>query len=370
MRAMCYCTVARRAGGAPGFFLWPATGQRPMRSYLPSPLRRLASATLTVMLALAPVVVTAATLGNLYESTVSASGTGDAARNGAFQEALRDVLVRVTGRRDAPAVPGLAALVSDARRYVQTFRSAPGGQLVISFDGNAIENAVAASGLPLWGAERPVLLVWLALDRGGGQRSLVGAAGQGEERRAVERAAAQRGLPLIWPALGPGDFPQQRLDDVQGGRTEPLTQAMQRYGADGVIIGRAAAGSAGGYTVDWSFTGEGGPGQVRGGLADGVHLAADRYAGQYASAAAARLVDVSLSVTAVTRLEDYAEVMRLLATVTVIRGLQVVEVSPESLLVRASVRGDADALRRALALRGAFVPVEGSAGIMTYQYRP
>jgi hypothetical protein len=341
-----------------------------MRSHQPSSFRRLAGATLTLLLALAPVAVPAATLGNLYESTVTVGGSGEAARNAAFQEALRDVLVRVTGRRDAPSVPGLAGLVADARRYVQTFRSAPGGQLVISFDSNAIENAVAASGLPMWGAERPALLVWLAVDRGNGQRALVGASSQGEERRAVERAAAQRGLPVLWPALGPGDFPQQRLDDVLNGRTEQLAQAMQRYGADGVIVGRATASAGASYAVDWSFTGEGGPGQVRGGLADGVHLAADRYAGQYASASAARLVEVPFSVSGVTRLEDYAEVMRQLGTVSVIRGLQLVEVAPESLVVRAAVRGDAEALKRALALKGAFVPVESGAGILSYQYRP
>ena len=68
--------------------------------------------------------VQAEPLGDLYSVTVPYSGDNDAA----FREAMRDVLIRVTGRSDAPELPNLAPLVAPLRD--------PQRVLVLSADAN------------------------------------------------------------------------------------------------------------------------------------------------------------------------------------------------------------------------------------------
>jgi len=317
---------------------------------------------------LAVASASAASIGNLYESTVA---IGPAGQQAAFRDALSDVLIRVTGRRDAAALPALEPLVSDASRYVSSFRRASAGRMIVSFDGDAIEQAIAAAGLPFWGEQRPLTLVWLAVDRGGGQRGLVTAEAVSGERKAVEAAAAQRGLPLAWPSAAGGEDIRRRLDQTWSGDTSALAAAAGRYGADGVLIGRAVASGRGGYSVDWSFAGAGGGAlKLRGGLEDGIQAVADRYAGLYASVAAARRTELDVTVQGVGTTAQYAEVSRYLESLGVVRGLALREVLPDAVVFRLSVRGDLSALQREVAAGRRLSPAQGGAASAVFVYRP
>src|SRR3954471_8169625 len=52
----------------------------------------------------------------------------------AVQEAMRRVLVRATGRREAATDPTFTALITDAARYVQSSRKVSGGSTLVTFD--------------------------------------------------------------------------------------------------------------------------------------------------------------------------------------------------------------------------------------------
>ena len=187
----------------------------------------------------------AESLGDLYSVSVPYAGDNEAA----FRQAMRDVLVRVTGRGDAPDLENLAPLVAQASRYVKSFRRAPGNMLAVTFDGAAIEDAVDASGLAFWDNERPVTLVWLALDRGGNRRALVAANDTSAEKTRMDTDAARRGLPLVWPDAG--DDLVRAMQQAWSGNHDALRDAARRYGADGVLVGRARQSAAGGYSVEW-----------------------------------------------------------------------------------------------------------------------
>ena len=94
----------------------------------------------------------------MYQAMTPVAERSEAAQTAAFQNAMKTVLIRVTGRRNADEDPALSPLVSNARRYVQQYRPAPDGQLWVTFDGAAIERWLTQNGQPLWGHERPTTL--------------------------------------------------------------------------------------------------------------------------------------------------------------------------------------------------------------------
>lgn len=304
----------------------------------------------------------AESVGDLYSATVPYTGNNDAA----FREAMRDILVRVTGRPDAPELENLAPLVTQASRYVKSFRRSPGGQLAVIFDGPAIENAVDAAGLAYWGDERPLTLVWLALDRGAGRRELVHAGTTGDERARIELSAARRGLPVVWP--GPGDDLVRSLQQAWSGEHGPLIEAAQRYGAGGVLIGRAKPGPSGGIEVDWIFNAAGLTAHAAGELEAGPELAADRYAGLYASRGAAQRTEQVVTVMGVDSLEDYAQAMNMLSRLAPVRGVAVDEVTPDAVSFLVNVRGDPAALADAILRAGRLIGVDASR--MIFALRP
>jgi hypothetical protein len=257
----------------------------------------------------------AESFGDLYSVSVPYAGDNDAA----FREAMRDVLVRVTGRRDAPDLENLAPLVAQASRYVTSFRRAPGNQLAVTFDGAAIENVIDASGLASLGNDRPVTLVWLALDRGGGRRAMVSSSDTSAEKSAVDAIAARRGLPVVWPDAG--DDLVRATQQVWSGNHDALQDAARRYGADAVLVGpRASHGREylrGGLAV---LVG-GANGSATGGLEAGPGPRGRALCKRYASRGAAQRTEQIVTVTGIASLEAYASAMRTLSKARPVRGV-------------------------------------------------
>src|SRR3984957_19450709 len=119
--------------------------------------RRACSAALTLAAAwlVLPLPVQAARLVPVYTVDVAERG------GSALQDALRQVLVRATGHREAADDPALAALVADAPKYVKDWDTGARGQSQVVFDGAAIERAVMPAGRTLWDPARPFPLIVL-----------------------------------------------------------------------------------------------------------------------------------------------------------------------------------------------------------------
>jgi len=271
----------------------------------------------------------------LFEANVS-SQTDPAVQ---AQAALRVVLVRATGARDAANDPALAQVLAQAQTYVLGTRPAgTGSAITVMFDGAALERDILAAGRTVWTSERPVLLVVLT----GGP-----AAGAFETRRQVEgaldSAGNRRGQPITVArpeALGlptTGEIPP-----------EAALAAAQRMRADGVLVGYGDAVPNGG-TWRWSLNAPGVSESWNGALDDGVHGAADVFVRNAVSYAALPEVSLLVEIEGVPSLKDYARVAGVLAEAPGVRGVQLAEAAGTRVTFSVLTRGGADALLGALA---------------------
>ena len=307
--------------------------------------RSAVACTVIAVAALMPAVrASGAVLPGLYQGTV-AGDASEAGRAAAASEALRQVVVRVTGRRMAASEGALAGLYADARRYALSFKSAAAGQLTIGFDPDALDVALTNAGQALWPRDRPATLVLLASERAGTAATL---AADPEARREIEQAAQLRGLPLLWPGALDAPVEQSLLADLAAGRLEPLRALAQSLGAEGVLVRRAAAPSPA-----FSWLGPAGPGTVVATPAEAIHALADRYAALYAvrEAGSGR---VGVVVRGVRDLDDYANVMAVLTALATVRGVDVYAAEGETLRLRVGFRGEPDGLRAAALQSGRF----------------
>ncbi len=300
----------------------------------------------------------------LYQATAPLSDHSEAAQSAAFQNAMRTVLVRVTGSRSADEDAALAPLVGNARRYVQQYRPAADGLLWIAFDGAAIERWLVQNGQPVWGRDRPATFVWLAAQTGTQSGVVITAEDTSELKTSIDSVASQRGLPLIWPSAA--DVQKNHLDyaAVNGGSASVLADIAHRLGADAVLIGRANGNTAA-AAVRWTHLFEDHSSEYSG-APEGVNRAADLYAGMFA--ASGNLQPVDIEVTGIADLHDYASLETFLESQTFISHLSVQELSGDSVRFRLAARGGADSLKRSLALSGRLTPVSaGDNGIQRFQ---
>jgi hypothetical protein len=245
--------------------------------------RRLSLAWL-LLLFLVPGAVWAVPVPELYSVEVPVPTRDRPERQEAFEQGLSQVLVRVTGARSLEGFAELDSMLDTASRYVQRFEYAENAGdeerpylLRVTFDGAALERAVSERGLPVWGRDRPGVLVWLAVSERG-QRYLVGGDSVSSARRALESVAAERGVPLLYPLLDLEDQGRVKFADVAGGFHDTVREASKRYRPEAILIGQVAPLSGGYWQARWnlyqggepvSWTSEGG--SLETALVEGTH---------------------------------------------------------------------------------------------------
>lgn len=296
----------------------------------------------------------------LYQATVPVADRSESAQSGAFEAAMRIVLVRITGRRNAGDDPALAPLVHGAQRYVQQYRAAGEGKLSVAFDGAALERWLTQNGQPVWGRTRPATLVLLAV-QGPGGGSVITQEESSDLKLAVEAAAAERGTPLIWPGVA------EHLDyaSVAGTAASTLAESAHRLGGEGVLVGRASAPAAT-ASIRWTFTYQDRSSEFSGDAAEGPNRAADIYAGVFAVSGA--IAPVELEVTGMRELKDYALAESYLESLALVTHLSVEGLSGDSVRFKLMARGGADALGHAIALESRLQPIApGEGGLLRFE---
>jgi hypothetical protein len=307
------------------------------------------------------VAARAVTVTDLYETAQPVDGSRDAA----FVEALKTVVVRVSGQRDAAA--RLAAEINNPRKYVQRFGFTADGVLEVGFDSVSVDRMLSDAGLPIWGHERPATLVLLGIEDNAGTRWVdADSTGAVRERDAITRVARQRGLPLKWPLMDSQDRAGLGADAASA--SGALLETAARYGANAALVGHAQGGS-----VRWTLVSADGVAEASGTLEDGVHLAADTFAHVFAVSGSS-LGSVTLEVSGISDLNAYATTLNYLEAMTLVRGVALEQVSGDTMRFKLAVRGDASTLRRAIALDSRLVPqstAEPAAdGRLAFRFQP
>lgn len=299
----------------------------------------------------------------LYTARVALDPEAADPREQAYAMALQAVLLRVAGSELSTDEEKLALLFPNPAAYVVQFRPGEDNTLWVSFDGEAVESMLRQTGQTVWGSDRPVTLVWLAVDWGQGDREIIGADDPErtrDEARSIDRnrllrqrildSADRRGLPVLFPLLDSEDSQNLSFSDIWGGFDEPLLAASRRYEAHSILVGRIRV--SGGQRNRWNyyFGGEevswdGEPEQVIGDIADLL-------AAEFAVSGSAPLQLVQLGVSGIDSVDDYAAIQHLLSEVSLIESFSVNEVLGDRIKYRVEARGGAERLRRALRFNG------------------
>jgi hypothetical protein len=308
-------------------------------------------ACLTLFLcAVQPLSAWAAREVHVYEVDVSGQSTT------ALQEAMRQALVRATGRRESANDPALASLVEDAPKYVKSYSPGPRGESQVIFDRAAVERAIVAAGRSVWDPARPFTLVVLYPPP-----SRTDADGA---RVALEQEAAARGLLISVVPLTIVD-----ANGTELGR-DALLATAQRYGGDELLIGRTDTGAPAGqyqWTLYTSFSSQSWSGQLATGIDGTVDLLAPEQGASLAQTEARVLVEVQ----GVATLNDYANVERILESLPGVRGANIARAGANSVTFDMTARGGSEAIDHALSGAGHLARADSSnPAELLYQYHP
>jgi len=313
---------------------------------------------------------------DLYTARVGVADRSAAEQSRAMHRALRVVLLKVTGDRDAARRAASNPAFRTPDGFVQQYRyisdrgteTEPALWFEVRFDRQAVDDALRGEGLQLWGQERPSVLVWLAVQNSG-QRYLVSGDGSEEVSGALQQTARQRGLPLLFPLHDVQDQSQVTFADVWGAFQPQVMAASARYQAPAVLSGRLEKRTGDYWRGSWSleFGGKRSHWDTDGRTpTEAVGLAIDQVADRIAQQLAIRAsaggegegdASVSVSVEGVNSLSDYARTLRYLQSLTAVREVGVREIVGDRVDFGLDLRGSEQSLDRAVDVGRVLRPV-------------
>lgn len=307
--------------------------------------------------------VLAVDVPTLFTAEVPLNERSGNPREDAYRAALISVLAKVSGKELSANEAAIDEMFPVPAAYVTQFRPGEKDTLWVSFDGEAIERVLRASGQTVWGSDRPLTLVWLAVDWGQGEREITAAGDPDrltQEARSIDRnrllrerileIAEKRGLPIAFPLLDTTDLQSVTFSDIWGGFDDRVIDASGRYDANSILIGRVKPSSSqrnrwtyvfGGETRAWT-----GPPEAM------VAKVADMLAAEFTVGGDAPLEMVALNVSGIQTVDAYGSLQETLSGVNLIESFKISEVTGDTVSYQVEVRGGADRLRRALRFAG------------------
>ncbi|WP_165840057.1 DUF2066 domain-containing protein [Motiliproteus coralliicola] len=336
----------------------------------------------------------AARIGGLYSAELLVAEQSVRVAPELVSQALAQVLVKVSGRRDVTRQAAIEAAMGEANRYIQQFsyqqtnrplptddgREVLAHRLKIDFERTLINQLLSDAGLRPLGTIRPGVLVWLLEERNG-QREFIGDE-EDPAFLAMKSRAVERGLPVFRPLLDLQDQQALSSGDAWGFFTDSIRRASSRYQADSVLVGRLYR-SGGGWRSQWlllkgqgqrfNFDGEGSVLQNH--LGSAVDQAADLlFVDFVASTDDLDPGAVLLEIDQVNSIESYFEINRYLSDLPAVKQVKLQQLDQDRLQLQLRIDGTIGQLRGALGLNKHLQPLElmqpDQPGQLFYRWRP
>ncbi len=308
----------------------------------------------------APLVASGQPL-DLYQADVLVLDQSEAERVRGARASLADVMLRLSGHPRVLEHEDVRAAIARAESYMHEFSYSgtderlerdgeehPARRLSIRFAPSALEEILRTAGLPLWPANRPVVLVWM-VEAEAGERQFVN---DTEYWRTLRSQARVRGLPLVSPLLDLEDRLALSADELWRLDQAAIRNAARRYQADAVLVGRYTRSSAGVVRSEWDLF----HGLSRHGydiraeavvdvLSDSVDQVANYFAEQYAIIPQEEGPDALIvQVSAVGSFAAYKSLQRYVESLPVVRRAELVSLRDDALTLRLYTEGGVDRL--------------------------
>jgi hypothetical protein len=317
---------------------------------------------------------------SLYTVEVPLDPNAPDAQRSAYDQALSQVLVRITGSAAMTQSEDIAALFPNPARFVRQYRPGADGTLVVSLDGPAIERVLREAGATIWGSDRPLTIVWLAVDWGRGDREIVAADDPDrapadgrsidrnqELRERVQAVAERRGLPIAFPLMDVEDLRSIGFIDIWGGFDEPLVEASKRYGAESILVGRIRPDDLQPPRWTWYFGDErfGWPGAPE----EAMEQLADALAARDAVSGSEEVETIRVTVSGIDSVAAYGEVQRYMENLRVAERVAVTSADSNSISYDVDVQGGVQRLDNMLSISNLFERGDGGIVIDAGRFR-
>ena len=222
--------------------------------------------TLILFFALFCTSVMAEQVSGLYNGRVLVSDQSEQSRSKGVNQALEQVLIKLTGNSKIMQLPGIQKAVSNTNNFIasvgytklpaaslEELAGQPGFSLQVSFSAEAIDQLIRWAQLPILPAGRPKLVFWIVRDDAETGRQFVSEQQFPDFTQSFQQIMQDRAVPYQLPALDLEDQLSLSVNEAWSMREQTIEVASQRYAADGWVLLRFFTTTSGQVRGSWIY---------------------------------------------------------------------------------------------------------------------
>ncbi|MGS0689123.1 DUF2066 domain-containing protein [Shewanella sp. 30m-9] len=182
--------------------------------------------------------VTAAEVKFLDEGVVPIDSRSTALRSQGIKQAFEEVILKNSGTQSALSNEAIKKQLGNASSLMTQYGYfEDNGELFlkVNFDHKRIIALLREAGLPVWGKQRPLTLVWLVINEHG-EREIISDASSNVSRQVFDRESATRGAPVLFPLMDLDDSMKVGVNDIRGNFSDNVADASLRYQSNYFIM--------------------------------------------------------------------------------------------------------------------------------------
>jgi hypothetical protein len=301
-------------------------------------------------------VAQAKQLTDLYQAVVPAGQSQSVWQ----QQALAQVLVKVTLNPAVADLPAIKAELKNAGNYIKTFAavtSEQGPALKVGLDEQKVQQLLSQQQIAIWGSRRPVIVLWPVEQTTESRAFIQGAAHPVLAQ--LQQQTQQIGLPLELPTAVDTFVATLSQDEVWAGNWLLIEQASLPFNADQTVILLFDQPMPGQYRLTWQ-------GYEQGQLLSNELIANSQQelvnsfisgltaqlAGKYAVQLGSQQgqTELELEIEGLTNFVDQVKVQQLLGAMLSVKQVTVLERKADLLKFKVSLAADQSAFINSLSL--------------------
>ncbi len=313
----------------------------------------------------------AAHVKGLYQGVVPVVSQSQTERNQVLQQALANVFIKVSGNSQILNQPAIKSHLADASSLMQEFSYLPSHQtkpylLLVNFDADGVNKIFTDASIPIWGQNRPLILVLLTYEAPAHPIEIINA-DSATIPDIVKQTTDLRGLPVIFPMMDMQDMSQITANAITTNDMTKLSNAAKRYASDAILVGRVIQNPTG-VTTQWKLmmgTDQWGW-NITGRTLPDIFASLSTAMGDALASRLATVVtntvqtQLTLNITGVSEGDDFEQMMNYLKHLTPVADVALVRVTENSVILKINLRGSANSFTKAVFVGQRLTPQVGN----------
>ena len=257
------------------------------------------------------------------------------------KQAIEKLIVRLTNPEKSDAKKLTEQFFPEPEKYIKQFRKIENRGVLVSLDGDSIQEVLIEAGVSLWRIDRPTIMIFLAIESAMGEREIVlsdyghrvfsystGIDKNLNIKDQIKSVARERGISVVFPDMNEDERKIINFSDIWAGFIDRMLEVSGRYNASNVLTAKVRKDES--KDIEWVFFFGRDTFKFSANLHDAIHNVANEMAQRYEYSGRIPLKDIVLNFTKIESIDDLAVIDLILKSSSMISDYSMYKVSEDN----------------------------------------